>query len=102
MTARSVGSNPTPSATQGTRPGTGSQDEQLTAGHPLCRLSVSHSEIARRGGRAAEGNRLLSGWSGKTGPRVRIPASPPYALDASDEPGAADWLSPILGVEAGA
>ena len=40
----------------------------------------------RRGGRAAEGNRLLSGWSGKTGPRVRIPASPPNHDGSSSRP----------------
>ena len=79
MTERSVGSNPTPSAT---RAGSGRPARRSSGPIPRGRATIQQLTgwpTKRRGGRAAEGNRLLSGWSGKTGPRVRIPASPPFA-----------------------
>ena len=40
--------------------------------------SLRHAyKLSWRGGRVAEGSRLLSGWSGKTGSEVRILSSPP-------------------------
>ena len=90
MTERSVGSNPTPSATRaGERTTTRRQAGRPTRCRSATIKQLTGWPVKRRGGRAAEGNRLLSGWSGKTGPRVRIPASPPFAGAFPGRPGRA-------------
>src|SRR5512145_518178 len=106
----SVGSNPTPSAryiaamgkgfepsrapnqqrgsaaTDGggspaRRPG-GTRQESSPGGESYSLRQVVHifADIAGEVAESAEGNRLLSGCTGKTVPRVRIPPSPPGFL----------------------
>src|SRR5512137_858024 len=88
MTERSVGSNPTPSATCAGR-GRPHGGKRVDPALPPTKKQLTGWPEKRRGGRAAEGNRLLSGWLGKTGPRVRIPASPPSAGASPGRPGRA-------------
>src|SRR3989337_3237779 len=82
----SVGSNPTPSARLGgdTPPTLGGDTPQRISRNrnvPLGSVPLwTPWECPRRTGEvaeSAEGNRLLSGCTGKTVPRVRIPPSPP-------------------------
>src|SRR4030095_12054202 len=50
--------------------------ESLSLRCPCRCLAHVSLQVARRGGRAAEGNRLLSGLAPKSATRVRIPPSP--------------------------
>src|SRR3990172_8020716 len=98
----SVGSNPTPSARLGgdTPPTLGGDTPQRITRNrnvPLGSVPLwTPWECPRRTGEvaeSAEGNRLLSGCTGKTVPRVRIPPSPPRFSTTGDsgirtEPGA--------------
>src|SRR3989304_4772844 len=98
----SVGSNPTPSARLvGDTPPTlgGDTPQRITRNRNVPLGSVplwTPWECPRRTGEvaeSAEGNRLLSGCTGKTVPRVRIPPSPPRFSTTGDsgirtEPGA--------------
>src|SRR3990172_289922 len=117
----SVGSNPTPSARLGgdTPPTLGGDTPQRITRNrnvPLGSVPLwTPWECPRRTGEvaeSAEGNRLLSGCTGKTVPRVRIPPSPPRFSttgdpgirtgDAADEQEEKrDFRSASGGVEAG-
>ena len=89
----SVGSNPTPSARLGgdTPPTLGGDTPQRITRNrnvPLGSVPLwTPWECPRRTGEvaeSAEGNRLLSGCTGKTVPRVRIPPSPPRFSTTGD------------------